>query len=221
MQPGTLCVLPPRCSHDANYGTHHRRCVDLWMHFLPGGGALTLNLIEHDARRHTTPWPLPMPGMDVARDAMRAVELIGNAGDRSDLPAEANFFFLYFGVLICRYLATAGTVRTDCDQLAVIRHVKAYVQENLGDDLNLEHLAKVAGYSPFHFHRLFQRVEGVTLRSFVECERLNLAQKLLRQGMSVTAAAHEAGFDSSSQFARVFRRRMGVTPSRWLVEQEM
>lgn len=219
--PGTLCVLPPRCLHDSTYGPHHRKCIDLWMHFLPRRGAVTLNLVEHDPRTQTKPWPLPMPGVELMRDAMRTVELIGNGGQGLGLSAEARFFVLYFSAMICRHLQQAGIERTDSDQMTVIRHVKEYVTENLGDDLNLEHLAKVAGYSPFHFHRLFQRMEGVTIRRFVECERLRLAQGLMLDGFSITAAASEAGFESSSHFARVFKRRMGLTASRWLKKQEL
>lgn len=221
LRPGGLFVFPPRCPHDSIYGPHHRRCVDLWMHLLPRRGTVTLNLVDHDPSGSTTPWPLPMPGVEIMRDAARAIELIGNGDGMADTTIEAGFFALYLGARICDGLGHSRLERTPHDQLAVIRHIKDYVSGNLCDDLQLDHLAKVAGYSPFHFHRIFQRLEGVTARSFVESERLHSAQRLLLEGHSITAAALDSGFESSSQFARVFKRRMGMTASRWLRKQEM
>ncbi len=221
LRPGGLYIFPPRCRHDSCYGPHHVRCVDLWMHLLPSRGTVTLNLVEHDPVGATALRPLPMPGVEILRDAARLIELIGDGDSSPPSAEEAGFFALYLGARICRGLAESRLERTPHDQLAVIRQIKEYISGNLCDDLHLDQLARVAGYSPFYFHRIFQRLEGVTVRCFVESERLQSAQQLLSKGHSITAAALASGFESPSQFARVFKRRMGRSASSWLEKQEM
>jgi AraC family transcriptional regulator len=50
-----------------------------------------------------------------------------------------------------------------------INTVIGYARENLNDDLSLEALARMAGFSPFHFHRIFKSISGDTVMS--SCNR--------------------------------------------------
>jgi AraC family transcriptional regulator len=96
---------------------------------------------------------------------------------------------------------------------AVIDHVR----ENLTADLSLEVLARVAGFSPFHFHRLFRSLTEETLSDMVVRLRLERAATLLRATpkLSVTEAAFECGFKSVSVFSRLFKKQYGLTARQW------
>ena len=96
---------------------------------------------------------------------------------------------------------------------AVIRHVR----ENLNDDLTLDTLARVAGFSPFHFHRLFKYMTDETVSDLVTRLRLERAVVLLAATpkLSVTDAAFECGFQSVSAFSRAFKRRFGINARQW------
>jgi AraC family transcriptional regulator len=96
---------------------------------------------------------------------------------------------------------------------AVIDHVR----ENLTEDLSLETLARVAGFSPFHFHRLFKSITAETLNDMVMRLRLERAAALLRSTpeLSITDAAFESGFKSVSVFSRVFKRQYGLNARQW------
>src|SRR5580700_7656659 len=82
-----------------------------------------------------------------------------------------------------------------------------YLQEHLADPLDLERLAAVACFSPFHFHRLFSAWMGETLQVFVHRLRLERAAQLLvfNRVRSISDIALECGFSSSSAFARAFK----------------
>ena len=56
-----------------------------------------------------------------------------------------------------------------------INRVLDYVRENLADDLRLETLARVANFSPFHFHRIFHGMTGETLNVFIRRVRVETA----------------------------------------------
>ncbi|MBN1382529.1 MAG: AraC family transcriptional regulator [Deltaproteobacteria bacterium] len=90
-----------------------------------------------------------------------------------------------------------------------------YVHAHYAEDLNLNKLAQIACFSPFHFHRLFRLVTGETVNDFSRRIRLekSLHKLVLDKGKSITEIAMECGFSSSQNFAKVFKARYGVTPS--------
>jgi AraC family transcriptional regulator of adaptative response/methylated-DNA-[protein]-cysteine methyltransferase len=64
----------------------------------------------------------------------------------------------------------------------------------------LEHLAKYAGLSGFHLHRLFKAITGVTPREYQAAQRSQRVRKTLVQSNSVTDAIYDAGFNANSRF---------------------
>ncbi|HTG71565.1 MAG TPA: helix-turn-helix transcriptional regulator [Candidatus Udaeobacter sp.] len=71
----------------------------------------------------------------------------------------------------------------------------------------------LAGYSPYHFLRLFQQVMGKTPNHYVTESRIDAAKLLLATtALSVTEIAVRCGFAQASYFIRVFRLAEGVSP---------
>jgi AraC family transcriptional regulator len=103
-----------------------------------------------------------------------------------------------------------------------INLVLDYIRAHLGEDLSLATLAAVAGFSPFHFHRLFRALTDETVNACVNRLRLERAVQLLRgSSISVTAAALECGFASGSRLSRVFKKQYGLTARAWDREQPL
>lgn len=96
---------------------------------------------------------------------------------------------------------------------AVIDHIRLHPD----GDLSLAALAGVAGFSPFHFHRLFSGIVGETVHDFVLRVRLDRAAALMKGSPTLSAldAALASGFTSASAFSRAFKRRYGLSPRRW------
>ena len=81
------------------------------------------------------------------------------------------------------------------------------------DDLSLKTLAAVAGLSPSRFMHAFTASVGVPVRPYILWLRLQRAACQLRDGASVTSAAHRAGFADAAHMTRTFRRMLGTTPT--------
>jgi AraC family transcriptional regulator of adaptative response/methylated-DNA-[protein]-cysteine methyltransferase len=81
--------------------------------------------------------------------------------------------------------------------------------------LSLEELAAEAGVSPFHFHRLFRRIVGVTPKAYAAAKRSARVQHGLAQAGSVTETIYEAGFNSAGRFYEAASGMLGMTPSAW------
>ena len=77
----------------------------------------------------------------------------------------------------------------------------------------LDQLAAAAGLSPFHFHRLFRRIAGVTPKAYADARRADRVQSGLRAGDSVTEAMYDAGFNSSGRFYAAAANMLGMAPS--------
>lgn len=95
-----------------------------------------------------------------------------------------------------------------------------HVTGNLASSLKLDDVARVAGFSPHHFHRIFRALMGETLANFVKRVRLERAVSLLshQPDRSLTDVALATGFSSSSDFSRCFRAQYGVPPRAFDVE---
>ena len=89
-----------------------------------------------------------------------------------------------------------------------------HVTRNLAEPLQLEKVARVASFSPYHFHRVFRSVMGETLKDFVLRLRLERAVFLMARAkrLRLTDIALECGFAASSDFSRAFKARYGVSP---------
>jgi AraC family transcriptional regulator len=98
-----------------------------------------------------------------------------------------------------------------------INAVIGHVREHLTEELTLDALARVAGFSPFHFHRLFKSITEETLSDMVVRLRLERAATLLRSTprLSVTEAAFACGFKSVSVFSRAFKKQYGLNARQW------
>jgi AraC-like DNA-binding protein len=103
--------------------------------------------------------------------------------------------------------------RLDPRRRRVVADACDHLERNYDRNLTLAELAGAVHVSPFHLHRLFRTVTGVTPLAYVTEIRVERARELLRAGWSVAEVAPAVGYASPGHFARVFRARTGVNPS--------
>jgi AraC family transcriptional regulator of adaptative response/methylated-DNA-[protein]-cysteine methyltransferase len=96
----------------------------------------------------------------------------------------------------------AATVAAACRQIEEAEEVPS-----------LEALAEASGLSAFHFHRIFKSIAGVTPKAYATAHRQKRVRGALQDGSSVTAAIHEAGFNSSGRFYARSNEVLGMTPT--------
>jgi len=77
----------------------------------------------------------------------------------------------------------------------------------------LGELAAQAGLSPWHFHRVFKAVTGLTPRSYATARRAEKVREQLLQGKSVTETLYASGFNSSGRFYEAANGMLGMSPT--------
>lgn len=99
------------------------------------------------------------------------------------------------------------------DYIESINLVLRYIDDNLESDLTIDHLAEIALFSKFHFHRIFKGAVGESLIAYVIRRRLERAAFLLKRfsELSVTEVALRVGFKSPEHFSRSFKEKFDVT----------
>lgn len=115
------------------------------------------------------------------------------------------------------YMIREGKLRASAhvpeDQLRTVAKACEYIERHAGDALKLSDVAREVGFSNEYFSRLFKRVSGQNFKRYCDYVRMSEAEKLiLTEKLSVTQAAMRVGFDDPSNFVRMFKRVMGVTP---------
>jgi len=91
-----------------------------------------------------------------------------------------------------------------------------YIEENLQAAITPEELAARAGYSPWHFYRVFAGAVGLPVGGYIQKRRLNRALEEIARGSRGIDAALAYGFDTYAGFYKAFVRMYGCPPKRYL-----
>jgi len=150
-------------------------------------------------------------GRDFAGALLRLLALDNDQTDAAVL-GDGRLRELYYAIL----KGEAGvTARRAFGVGNAIARCIAHISANLGEPLSIEDLADRAGMSRAVFHRKFKQATAMSPIQFVKSMRLNNAAQNIAAGMTVSEAAMDVGYVSTSQFSRDFKRMNGQSPRRW------
>jgi AraC-like DNA-binding protein len=95
-----------------------------------------------------------------------------------------------------------------------VRLAKAYISNHQSEYFSLSDLARSVHVSTFYFCKIFKKATGLTFIEFRNRLRIKMAKKLLvNPNLSVSEIAYSVGFQSLTQFNRLFRRTVGESPT--------
>lgn len=133
---------------------------------------------------------------------------------------EANSIFYHI-----LYLMVKNYRMTQVDQRSIRKNrnlnrlsaITSYMKENYTNEITLEELGRIFGYSPTYLSRMFQKYAGITFKNYLQNIRLGYVLKDLNSGKyTITEAALRHGFSGSKALSRAFRKRYGILPSEYI-----
>jgi len=107
-------------------------------------------------------------------------------------------------------------VKQETAESPVISRARSFINDHQSEDLSLGQVAQAVNMSAFYFCKTFKKSTGMTFTDYLARVRVEKVKNLLlNPHKRVSEAAYEAGFQSLSQFNRVFRKIAGESPSRY------
>ena len=100
--------------------------------------------------------------------------------------------------------------------LTIIQKSIDYIEDNLKTDITAKELSEMAGFSMFHYYRLFQSAVGLPVMQYITRRRLLNALYDLHCGEKMIEVALDYGFETQAGFYKAFIREFGYTPTEFL-----
>lgn len=94
-----------------------------------------------------------------------------------------------------------------------IDYAMEFIETNIKEKLTAQQIAEKAGYSVYHFCRVFALQKGMPLMDYVSKRRLSVARTELTKGKKIIDIAVDYGYETASGFAKAFRKEFGYSPT--------
>lgn len=95
----------------------------------------------------------------------------------------------------------------------IIRKSKGYIEKHIDEALTVAKIAGAAGYSEYHFSRIFRKETGVSVMEYVKSEKLRRASEEIRNGAKIVDTAVKYGWESHNGFTKAFKKEFGYCPA--------
>jgi AraC family transcriptional regulator len=128
-------------------------------------------------------------------------------------PWQASAAAYNLAMALLEHLIPQGAGEKKHERPPAVKRAMDYCHQHLESSIGVDDLAAAAGYSRYHFSRLFQTSEGISPGEFILRARMQKAVELLKfTDQRIKAVAHQCGFQSSGYFCKAFRKTYGVSP---------
>ena len=134
-----------------------------------------------------------------------------------DLKVQGLFYeLLYLMVTKYRETEVSDEMVKKNRKLSRLSVITSYIKEHYSEELSLERLAEIFGYSPTYLSRMFQKYTGINYKSYLQSIRVEYAyQELANSERTLSEIALENGFPNSKALAKAFSKKYGMLPSEY------
>lgn len=219
LQEGELLIIPPGELHELIAPEHGIRRILLFdFSLISNLRGLTNILTVLSQPRLITPTSAP----DIYPALVRLFNEISYEYESCKTMQEAAIYALIiqmFVVLARRYMNTESLfpdvkLNKQREYIEKFNLIFEYINDNYSEDITLTAIADVAGFSKFHFSRLFKQFTDISFYDYLNQRRVKEAERLLLDpDLSVTEVAMRSGFSSIATFNRVFKGFKECTPT--------
>lgn len=209
-EPGDLLLFPPGVPHYYGRAPQAGEWYHRWVYFRPRGfWASWLRWPNDEGRRVGRLKVGDAATLKEIDDLFVRIDATHRGGKRTSEELAIN---LLEHLLIRCHEETPGHPTRPID--ARVQAACQYIAENLSLDLGLEDLARQVCLSPSRLAHLFREQMGVNIVRWREDQRIILAKHMLQStNAPVSVIAGQAGYEDQLYFSRVFRKRVGVSPT--------
>lgn len=210
-RPGTVFLFDIMQPHDLSYPPDHPPAEHLWIYFIQGECGVSLMQVGNtsEATRSRIVWQRwhSLTEMGLSSAAMLFPAASAPAPHAAIRQRCVSALSLLVASLVEKGYEPPDAARGGPLQADVIQAIVRHIYESRGRGCRLDNLARIAGYSKYHFLRLFEEHAGMSPLRCVDDARLRAYRKLAAAGMPLKTLAHALGFAHTSTLCRWRRRQ--------------
>ena len=200
--PGALFLFDAFESHDRGYQAKAEKLDHLWMHIVEDKIAARVVLSKNNR--------IDYYGHDLIIKDKTLVSLLNESWDSiketklpNDLKREKIISVIHIIILALVEIDISDNEPEESNsyQEQTIEMICKHISRTSGKSLTIDKLARIAGYSKFHFLRLFKQHTGKSIHQFINQTRVTKVKYLLNKGQSKKEIAEKLGFSCASSFS--------------------
>lgn len=208
--PGTLFLFDDLEEHDHDYSSRNEDIDHLWICFM-GGKIISFLASIRNHRIEYSGHGLIIENKNLISLMFEAWDSLKSSKSSDDLKRKKlvsiiSFFMLELVERDLNYDKADG--RTKTYQAQIIDTIKEHIVNTSGKNLTIDKLARIAGYSKFHFLRLFKQYTGESINTYINTIKASKVKSMLRKGYSKKEISEELGFSCASAFSRWYRKNL-------------
>ena len=96
-----------------------------------------------------------------------------------------------------------------------IETVCDFIQKQFLNDISLNMMCDMSGFSKYYFIRSFTQIKGISPYCYISALRINRAKELLKTNQSLCDIALQLGYSHQSHFSNAFKKVVGMTPKQY------
>ncbi len=208
--PGSLFLFDKLEEHDRAYSLMNENIDHLWLHFLKVKVAARIvriknHRIEYSGHELIIEDKNLILLMQKIWDSLKSSKLSDDM-KRKKLISIISLFMLELVERDLNYDSAAGNIKTY--QAQTIDMIKEHIVNTSGKNLTIDKLSRLAGYSKFHFLRLFKEYTGESVHKYINTIRISKVKSMLNDGYNKKEIAEELGFSCASSFSHWLRKNI-------------
>jgi AraC-like DNA-binding protein len=197
-----VTLLPPQVPHNGRAATadgFHKRVIYLDLSHLP------VSLIGQAVDEPLLFDPL----------LRQRINQLHHALDEPGSELEAESRLAFVTERLQHHLDKAGKIQQGPASTDIARQLRELLDDSFRETVTLRQASATIHAHPAHLVRMFSREFGISPHQYLTGRRVDLARRLLLDGMPPSAAAAAVGFYDQSHLNRTFRRHVGISPGRF------
>jgi AraC-like DNA-binding protein len=207
--PGTMLLFNNFEKHDNSYPPETNNLEHLWLSLIGRKIILrTLKINDHKQKNYGHEYIIEKEHLFLTiEDSWNKVTnpKLTDQFKRKSLISALSLIFLEIAEQdILEYILAS----TKNYQATIITTIEEHIKETAGKGLTINRLARIAGYSKFHFLRIFKQNTGLRVHAYINKVRIKKVNEMLEQGYMKKEISDKLGFSCSAAFANWYRKNM-------------
>lgn len=207
--PGTIFLFDSYEEHDRLYPPTTKYLTHLWICFLKTRAIVRILHINGGKIDNTRKQELILKDTGICNLFEREWACMKDSNFDADLKRRKmlSLLFLLFTEIIEHGMSGKTDLSGDGKhQDNVIRAINQHISSTSGKAMTVEKLARIAGYSKFHFFRLFKKHSGQNVHDCINATRLKKTEEMLKNGFFRKQISDELGFSCPAAFSNWYAR---------------